>query len=73
MELDGYFDINDNLFKEDDGSDRDIEKVIEIFTVNGIAILYPYMRSIVSMVSGLDDSNRIILPTINLRNFEKEE
>ncbi len=50
----GYFDIN---IKED---------IIDILFVNGTAILYPYLRSIVSIVSAIDSSEAMLLPTINV-------
>ncbi|PFE22377.1 hypothetical protein CN279_25225 [Bacillus anthracis] len=73
LDVDGFFDINPGLLKEEDGSDRDLSDVHEIFIVNATAIVYPYLRSIVSMVTGLDNSNNIILPTINLRNFSMKK
>lgn len=73
LEVDGFFEINEGLLKDEDGNDRAVGEINQIFVVNGIAILYPYLRSIVSMISGLDDSNRIILPTLNLRNFSIED
>ncbi|PYF05631.1 protein-export chaperone SecB [Ureibacillus chungkukjangi] len=45
------------------------ESIEEFLTVNGTAIVYPYVRSIMSMVSSLDSNNAIILPTINTTNF----
>jgi len=69
LEVDGFFDINSGLLKDDEGNDRETSEVHQIFLVNATAILYPYLRSIVTMVTGLDNSNNIILPTINLRNF----
>ncbi|WDV07140.1 protein-export chaperone SecB [Lysinibacillus irui] len=72
LEVDGFFDIDSGLLKDDEGNERDISDVHHIFIVNAAAILYPYLRSIVSMVTGLDNSNNIILPTINLRNLSME-
>lgn len=72
LEVDGFFDINSGLLKDDEENDRDISDVNKIFLVNATAILYPYLRSIVTMVTGLDNSNNIILPTINLRNFSMD-
>ena len=73
IDVDGFFDINPDLLKDDEGNDRDISDVYHIFIVNATAIVYPYLRSIVSMVTGLDNSNNIILPTINLRNLLMEK
>ncbi|MCL6570923.1 MAG: hypothetical protein K6T88_04485 [Bacillus sp. (in: Bacteria)] len=72
LEVDGFFDINQGLLRDDNGNDRQISDVHQIFLANSTAILYPYLRSIVSMVTGLDNSSSIILPTINLRNFSSE-
>ena len=60
LEVVGNFEINDI---------NDPETIQDFLTVNGTAILYPYVRSIVSMVSSLDSENAIILPTINTSNF----
>lgn len=50
----GFFDINTE------------ENISDILYVNGTAILYPYLRSIVSVVSALDSSEAMVLPTINV-------
>lgn len=50
----GYFEIN---IEED---------IIDVLFVNGTAILYPYLRSIVSIVSAIDSSEAMLLPTINV-------
>lgn len=50
----GYFEINIE------------ENIIDILFVNGTAILYPYLRSIVSIVSAIDSSEAMLLPTINV-------
>lgn len=55
-EIDSYFEIN-NL-----GS---IEEIKNVLLVNGTAIVYPYIRSIISMITSLDSGNAIVLPTIN--------
>lgn len=69
LEIDGYFDIDESLFKDEKGGNRDEIEFSKIFTLNGTAILYPYLRSTVSMITSLDNSNSIILPTLNLRSF----
>ena len=63
----GYFEINTD------------EDIIDILYVNGTAILYPYLRSIVSIVSAIDSSEAMLLPTINVlelldksQHFEEE-
>lgn len=60
LEVIGDFEIN-NI--------NDLETIRDFLAVNGTAIVYPYVRSIVSMVSSLDSENAIILPTINTSNF----
>ncbi|HFI0998728.1 TPA: hypothetical protein ACGPEP_000824 [Streptococcus pneumoniae] len=54
----GYFEIN---------IDENITDILtDILYVNGTAILYPYLRSIVSIVSAIDSSEAMLLPTINV-------
>ncbi|WNN76754.1 protein-export chaperone SecB [Lysinibacillus capsici] len=55
-EIDSYFEVN-NL--------DTLEEIKEALLVNGTAIVYPYIRSIISMISSLDAGNAIVLPTIN--------
>ncbi|CNA79854.1 Preprotein translocase subunit SecB [Streptococcus pneumoniae] len=50
----GYFEINID------------ENITDILYVNGTAILYHYLRSIVSTVSAIDSSEAMLLPTINV-------
>lgn len=55
-EVESYFEIN-NI--------ESIDDIRKILLVNGTAIVYPYLRSIISMVTSLDAGEAIILPTIN--------
>ena len=55
----GFFDINTE------------ENISDILYVNGTAILYPYLLSIVSVVSALDSSEAMVLPTINVLELMK--
>ncbi|MDA6090310.1 protein-export chaperone SecB [Lactobacillus amylovorus] len=58
----GQFDLADNL----------TDKQLHIFLgQNGAAILYPYVRSILSMITALDDNRVEILPTLNFVNLAK--
>ncbi|CDI61392.1 protein-export chaperone SecB [Lactobacillus helveticus] len=58
----GQFDLEDNL----------TEDQLHIFLgQNGAAILYPYVRSILSMITALDDNRVKILPTLNFVNLAK--
>ncbi|CTC69122.1 hypothetical protein ERS070097_00746 [Streptococcus pneumoniae] len=50
----GYFEINID------------ENITDILYVNGTAILYLYLRSIVSIVSAIDSSEAMLLPIINV-------
>lgn len=39
--------------------------VKELLAINGSAILFPYVRSIISMITTLDSPDAIVLPTVN--------
>lgn len=51
----------------------DVEDKERILAVNGTAILYPYVRAIISTITTQDSLNAIILPTVNTHNFLKNE
>lgn len=55
-EIESYFEFNEA---------NSLEWAKKVLLVNGTAIVYPYIRSMVSMVTSLDTENAIILPTIN--------
>lgn len=57
--IQGQFDISESLSKN--GEDA----IAEAMFVNGTAILFPYARSVISMITGLDSSSTVLLPTIN--------
>lgn len=41
---------------------------------NGTAIIFPYVRSLVSLISGFDtNNNQIIMPTLNVSSIKKDE
>ena len=65
VRISGYYKVNEGF-----GQDR-LEVLKELISVNGTAILLPYLRSIVSMVSTLD-GNSIILPTLNVFELLKQ-
>lgn len=70
LEVEGYFDLNDSLFIDYDTNEkREISEVQRIFLQNGTSIMYPYLRSIVTVITSLDDESGIILPVIDLRKF----
>lgn len=64
VEVAGEFSINKSL---------EIEEVEELLTVNGVALIYPYVRSIISMITSLDSSSAIIIPTLNTKIFSNKE
>jgi len=51
----------------------DVEDKEGALAVNGTAILYPYVRAIISTVTTQDSLNAIILPTVNTLNFLKNK
>ncbi|RGI31875.1 protein-export chaperone SecB [Melissococcus sp. OM08-11BH] len=63
ISVEGVFTINEEFSKEDTKS---IERALR---VNGTAILYPYIRSMVSMVSSFDSSSAVVLPALNTKIF----
>ena len=44
---------------------------IETFEINGIALLYPYIRSIISTYTANSNMPTLILPPINVANYYK--
>lgn len=60
--VNGYFDLKD-------GKTDNFEKYL---VINGSAILFPYLRSMISMLTSLDNENAIILPTINTNSLWHE-
>jgi preprotein translocase subunit SecB len=50
----------------------DINEIPDFFYRNSIAILFPYVRSYVSLVTTQANVPGIILPTLNLSNLEGE-
>lgn len=60
LQVAGYFEIPEETrksYKED--------KIKSYVANNGTAIVYPYVRTILSIITSLDSSNSIIMPTIN--------
>lgn len=60
----GQFRINPEL--------KDEEKIKYYLAANGTAILYPYLRAAVSIISSLDSESAVLLPTINVNELLKE-
>lgn len=65
VRISGYYKINESFVH------GEVDKIKELLSVNGTAILLPYLRSVVSMVSTLDGDS-IILPTLNVFELLKE-
>ncbi|WP_413491438.1 hypothetical protein [Brochothrix thermosphacta] len=63
----GYFTINKDVIEEQ-GLD-----LKDTLSINGAAILFPYIRSVISMVTSLDSDNAILLPTVNVMEFLDKE
>lgn len=61
----GYFKVETNGYKN-------INKE-ELLRINGTAILYPYVRAIITSISSQDSLPPFILPTINTQIFSNKE
>lgn len=61
VEITGFFNVNES----------DNNKAENYMRVNGTAILLPYLRAIVSILSSLDNENSIIMPTFNTNSLVK--
>lgn len=59
FEITGFFIVNTEEMKE------------EYLRVNGTAILLPYLRTLVSIMTSLDNKDAIILPTLNTNVFSE--
>lgn len=47
-------------------------EIVNFYRLNGVAILFPYLRSLVSDVTSKSDASPIILPTINIHKLMEE-
>ncbi|GEO75414.1 hypothetical protein LNA02_21120 [Levilactobacillus namurensis] len=56
LELDGSFTLREDLTQDD---------AKKFLATNGAAMLYPYLRTIVSMITALDDPKVTVLPSLN--------
>lgn len=61
-EITGYFKINV----------EDEKKAEEYSRINGTAILAPFLRTTISILTSLDNENAVILPTLNTNNFTEK-
>jgi len=46
-----------------------VDKKKKLLTINSSAILFPYIRSLISLISSQTDFNKILLPTFNFMNI----
>lgn len=65
VEIVGLFEINTE--------NQSVNDNIDFLTINANAILFPYLRSLVSEVTSKGNESPIILPTINVVSFIKEQ
>lgn len=49
------------------------ENFEEFLIVNGSAIIFPYVRSILSMVSSFDSETALLIPTVNILEIMKNK
>ncbi|WP_239733679.1 protein-export chaperone SecB [Mammaliicoccus sp. M-M49] len=62
----GFFELNSDGYEE--------EEYINLLKVNAVAILYPYLRSIVTDITSKANAfNPLILPPMNIASMLKEE
>lgn len=45
----------------------------EFLSINGVSILLPYLRSIISMITALDSSESVLIPTINVAELYNKD
>jgi preprotein translocase subunit SecB len=62
----------EGAFKSTDSSMSE-EIIEEYLKINGTAILYPYIRSALSVISSLDSESAILLPTLNTNIFKNKD
>jgi preprotein translocase subunit SecB len=60
----GFFETNSKLTSE--------EEKLQIILSNGSAIMYPYMRALITDITSKSDFSPIILPTINFYDYVSE-
>ncbi|RHW49739.1 hypothetical protein DS831_06135 [Bombilactobacillus bombi] len=62
IEIDAFFEIREDI------SEEEAKKYV---AVNGSAMLYPYLRSITSVITSLDNEDAITLPSLNFEDMYK--
>lgn len=60
---DGFFTFKENL---------DLRKLGAFFTINAPALIFPYIRAYICMLTSLSGAGSIVLPTLNLVDVGKE-
>ncbi|WP_249921831.1 hypothetical protein A5821_001167 [Enterococcus sp. 7F3_DIV0205] len=63
--LEGAFNVEDSSLTE--------EQIKQFVKVNGTAILYPYIRSNISVISALDSQDSVLMPTLNTNIFREND
>lgn len=74
IEIEGNKKINtkvEGVFAFENVNNEEI--VSNFLNITAPTILYPYCRSLISMVTGYDASDSLILPIINFSNLSSEE
>ncbi|MEC1586154.1 protein-export chaperone SecB [Bacillus spizizenii] len=61
----GHFIFNNDEFPE--------EEKVKFFKVNGVSILFPYLRSLVSDLTSKGSEQPVILPTMNVAQMIKDQ
>lgn len=64
LELKGFFKFRNDL------SENEAKKFIAL---NGASMLYPYLRTITSMIVSMDESDVVIMPSINFLEAYKDQ
>lgn len=63
LTTEGFFTFKENL---------DINKLGAFFTINAPALIFPYIRAYICMLTSLSGAGSIVLPTLNLIDVGKE-
>lgn len=63
LEINAFFSLNKDL---------DIEEKRKYLLVNGSAMVYPYIRTIISLLTSLDNSDVTVLPSLNFIDAYKK-
>lgn len=58
-------------FIYDESIDEDMAK--ELLIVNGVTILFPYLRAVISNVTNIANVPTLMLPTVNVIDYLKEK